>query len=401
MPRWLVAALSAFVAAVLAAGVVGVVVNRDGDDSAAPSRRTSTTSTTATPSGASSTTAAPSTTAPPTGVEAVVPSLQAFVEKERGLAFRQPVKVTLLADGPFEARVRESDEEDLEELRDAEAVLEAMFLLDREVDLAEEVERFSAGAILGFYDTETKELVVRGREPTPYVRTILVHELTHALEDQHFDLDRADDLGDEAFLGFQALAEGSAGRVEDAYRASLSAADRRAAAREEAARATSVPDVPAVVQLIFGFPYAFGPDLVAAILRAGGQARLDAAFGDDSPASSEHVLHPSRYLRGDEPRAVPNPPADGTAFDDGEIGELFLSLMLGAGLDQDQADEAAEGWGGDHYVAWRDGDRTCVRMTFVMDTPADTAQLTEALADWAEERGNAAAADGTTLRTCG
>jgi hypothetical protein len=98
---------------------------------------------------------------------------------------------------------------------------------------------------------------------------------------------------------------------------------------------------------------------------------------------------------------VPSPPADGTAFDDGEIGELFLSLMLASDLDEDEAREAAEGWGGDHYVAWRDGDRTCVRMTFVMDTPADTAELSEALAAWAEERGEGADADGTTLRTCG
>ena len=394
MPRWLVAALSAFIAAVLAAGVVGVAVNGDGDGGAAPRPAATTTSTTSAPAGSSS------TTAPATGVEAVVPSLEAFVEQERGLDFRQPVKVTLLADGPFEARVRESDEEDLEEIKDAEAVLEAMALLDPGVDLAEEVERFSAGAILGFYDTETKELVVRGSQPTPYVRTILVHELTHALEDQHFDLDR-DELGDEAFLGLQALAEGSAGRVEDAYRASLSAAERRSAAREEASRAAAVPRVPALVQLIFGFPYAYGPDLVAAIVRAGGQARLDAAYRDGTPASSEHVLHPSRYLGGDEPRPVPTPRADGPAFDDGEIGELFLSLMLSAHLDDDQADEAALGWGGDHYVAWRDGDRTCVRMTFVMDTPADTDQLTEALADWAEARGEAADADGLTLRTCG
>ena len=52
------------------------------------------------------------------------------------------------------------------------------------------------------------------RVQTAAVRAVLVHELLHALEDQHFGLDRPD-LGDEAFLGFQALAEGSAVRVEE------------------------------------------------------------------------------------------------------------------------------------------------------------------------------------------
>ncbi|MGH9283180.1 MAG: hypothetical protein ACRD0S_09635, partial [Acidimicrobiales bacterium] len=172
MPRGMVAALSAFVAALLAAGVVGVVsVDRDGDPARAEPTSTSSTSR---PAGSSSTTApAPSTTAP-AAITALVASLQTFVEEERGLTFRQPVAVTLLADGPFEARLRESDDEDVEELEDAEAVLEAMGLLDGDVDLAEAVERFSAGAVLGFYDTETEELVVRGSDPTPYVRTVLV-----------------------------------------------------------------------------------------------------------------------------------------------------------------------------------------------------------------------------------
>lgn len=139
---------------------------------------------------------------------------------------------------------------------------------------------------------------------------------------------------------------------------------------------------------------------MSAIVRAGGQARLDAAFRDP-PDSSEHVLDPRRYLRGDQPRAVPVPRADGDAFDDGEIGQLFLALMLRAELDDDDADEAAEGWGGDRYVAWRAGDRTCVRMEFVMDTAEDTDELVAALADWARRRSGSATTSGTSLRTCG
>ncbi|HVM01872.1 MAG TPA: hypothetical protein VM263_04310, partial [Acidimicrobiales bacterium] len=334
------------------------------------------------------------------GVEAVVPSLQAFVAGERGLAFKEPVDVALLGGDAFKARLLEAQEEDLEEIRDAEAVLRAMGLLDPGVDLVAAVRSFSTGSVLGFYDTETKELVVRGAEATPFVRSVVVHELLHALEDQHFGLHRPD-LGDEAYLGFQALAEGSAVRVEERYRASLSRRERASLAVEGLRQGARAPrDVPRVVQALFAFPYAYGPELVEAILGAGGQGRLDAAFADP-PASTEHVLDPDSYLGGDRPRAVAVPAADGPPFDDGEIGELFLLLMLDAELDTADAARAADGWGGDRYVAWADGDRTCVRMDFVMDSDRDADELADALSRWAGERGPGATASGSSVRTCG
>ncbi len=381
--------------AVASAGTVGAVIHHDSGESEKKGTTAARRSPPTTPAPATS-----STVPAPGSIQAVLPELEAFVARERGLAFKRPVEVELVGDAAFRARVQEFDEEDREELRDVQAVLYAMGLLDRGVDLEAVVKSFSEDSILGFYDPETKELVVRGTSPTPFVRSVLVHELTHALEDQHFDLNR-EDLGDEATIGFEALAEGSALRIEERYRRSLSRQERREADRAEAEFGKNLPeDIPEVIELAFSFPYAYGPDLVETIVRVGGQVRLDAAFADP-PASSEQVLDPRRYLRNDEPRAVPAPKADRDAFDDGEIGELFLILMLRAELDGDVARSASRGWGGDSYVAWRDGRRTCVRMTFVMDTPKDTVELREALRDWAERRGAGATASGLSLTTCG
>jgi hypothetical protein len=347
---------------------------------------------------------APTTTAPAPPVAgplgAVLPGLEAFVERERGLAFKRPVKVSLLDDATFNERAVSSDPASRKEVEDAQAALQAMGLLRPGVDLWRAVIGFVQGSAVGSYEPGTDELIVRGAQPTPYVRMTLVHELTHALEDQHFDIDRPE-LGDEASLGFEALVEGSAVRIEERYRSSLSPDERRQAAREEAATGPGTPaDVPAVVEEAFAFPYTYGPGLVAAVLRAGGQPRLDAAYADP-PRSSEQVVQPAHYLGGDRPRPVPTPRADRPPFDDGEIGQLFLLLMLDSRLGHRQALEAALGWGGDHYASWKDGTRTCLRADFVMDTPADTDQLARALTAWAQSRPGSSSAAGTSLTTCG
>ncbi|MGH9157172.1 MAG: hypothetical protein ACRD1K_15335 [Acidimicrobiales bacterium] len=372
-------AVAAVTAALLGLGLVGVAVHQPAP--ARPRRSTGAVSPV------------------PEGIDDVLPELVSFVERERGLSFLEAVDVELLDDRAFEERLGAPDDEARAEIEDVQAVLQAMGLIGPGVDLVQTVDDFAADAVLGFYDPEADELLVRGRAATPLVRTTLVHELVHALEDQHFDLDRPD-LGDEAASAFQALAEGSAVVVEERYIRSLSAADRRAARGAERAQSRAVSDdVPEAVQIAFGFPYAFGPDLVKAVVNAGGQVRLDDAFARP-PVSTEQVLEPARYLSGDSPRPVPAPRADRPAFDDGEIGELFLILMLRAELPDRQARESARGWGGDHYVAWRDGGRTCVRMAFVMDSARDTAELEAALADWAAERPATASASGTSLRTC-
>ena len=374
-PALAVPLLGLATAGLLAAGLVGVAVHGGGDAGGAPA------------------------------VTAAVPALTAFVEQARGLRFLAPVRLAVLGDADFESRLGRPAGEDADEVRRAAAVLQAIGLVAPGTDLVAALDRSAAAAVLGFYDARSGELVVRGTSASPLVRTTLVHELVHALEDQHFGLDRPG-LEDEAAAGFQALVEGSATVVEERYLATLPGRERRAARGAERARAARVPrGLPEPVEIALGFPYSFGPGLVRALLAAGGQARLDGAFARP-PASTEQVLEPARYLSGDEPRPVARPAPDRPPFDQGQVGELYLILMLRAELPEDRAREAARGWGGDAYVAWRDGPRACVRMTFVTDTRRDAAELAGALADWAAARSatasaSTASASGTTLRTCG
>lgn len=259
-------------------------------------------------------------------------------------------------------------------------VLRALGLLDAGDERALTGE-LDADTVAGFYDTETKELVVRGSRLTPFVRQVLVHELVHALDDQHFDLDPSF-LDDEAALAFEALVEGDAVVVESRYLASLPEGERRAAAAEEDAMfGDTGRRIPAIVAELGAFPYRDGPRLVTALLAAGGPGRLDSAFRSP-PVSSAEVLHPERFLDGPGRAGVPPVRAEGRVVDGGVLGEVILRLVLAGSLPRDRAAVAA-GWAGDRYVAWSAGGRTCLRATVVMDNAAEAAELAAGLRQWA------------------
>ncbi|HET7721105.1 MAG TPA: hypothetical protein VFK43_14150 [Acidimicrobiales bacterium] len=312
---------------------------------------------------------------------AVIAELQAFVEVTRGLRFREPVDVSVVSDAAFRRFLSGGKPADRADVEVTNGVLRALGLLAA-TDTQGPSGELDPDTVAGFYDTETKELVVRGTQLTPFVRQVLVHELTHALDDQYFDLDPAL-VDDEAAMAFEALVEGDAVVVEGRYLASLPEAERRAAAAEEDATfGDAGRRIPGIVAELGAFPYRDGPRLVAALLAAGGPGRLDAAFRSP-PVSSAEVLHPERFLDGPGRATVPPVRAEGRVIDHGVLGEVILRLVLAGSLPRDRAAVAAAGWAGDSYVAWSAGGRTCLRATVVMDNAAEVAELVAGLRQWA------------------
>ena len=320
-----------------------------------------------------------------------IEELKAFVESVRGLRFLEPVDVAVLDDEAFRRSLAGGGEPTEES--DAEVaigVLRALGLLEGAGDLGPAGE-LDASTVAGFYDTETRQLVVRGTRLTPFVRQVLVHELTHALDDQHFDLE-PDVVDDEAALAFEALVEGNAVVVESRYLASLTQDEREAARAEEDATfggaGAGAGEVPAILAELGVFPYRDGPPLVVALLEAGGRARLDAAFRVP-PTTTAEVLHPERFIDGPRRAAVGPVRADGRVVDEGVLGELVLRLVLAETLSEDGAARAAAGWAGDRYVAWTSGRRTCIRATVALDSPAEATELATGLRQWATEHAGA------------
>ena len=370
------------VVALVVIGLVGIFTVDSAD------HRVATTTTTGAPS--SSTTAVQAS-----AIEAFVPEAEKFVEEHRGLTFVNPVKVTALSDDAFRQRIVADQKAgaDKAQIDKATKVLQALGLIPRGTDVAKAEEALLGGAVVGFYDPKSKDLVVRGVKATPYVREVIVHELTHAAQDQHFNIDRPDldKADDERADGFSALVEGDAVRIENAYRASLTRAEQRQAQQEEQGQSGGVStDIPEVLIELLQFPYVAGPTFVDAVVRARGQAGLDAAF-KDPPTTSEQVLHPEKYLAREGTAKVTPPKPDGPVIDRGVLGEYGLVVLLAPAVDSGAlaaatVQAAARGWGGDAYVAWDSGTQSCVRDTMVMDTPADTNQLVSALRAYAATR---------------
>jgi len=267
-----------------------------------------------------------------------------------------------------------------------EPLFKALGLVEPDGDLAGDLREAYSGGVVGFYDSETEELVVRGAALTPFVRVTIAHELVHALDDQHFELHRPqyDDADDEIGFGFTALAEGVATEVEEAYLGDLPEAEREQYFDELNDMAGGViPDVSLTLLELITAPYQVGPDFVDALQDDGGQRRLDEAY-DAPPTTSEQVLDPEAYFDGEAGVDVPHPTPDGQLVEEGVLGQLFVQLLLTDHIPTADARAAADGWGGDWAVSWSDGARSCVRFTIVGDTAIETEELVTGWANWAD-----------------
>ena len=330
------------------------------------------------------------------GMQLAVEEMSAYVARVRGLPFKEPVKATLLNDEEFEARLRSGAPVDRAEIEGRVATLRALGLLPPDFNLEQEEEE-DVSSVLGFYDPEVKELFVRGRSVSSYVKFVLVHELTHALQDQHFDLARF--LVDDGDVGLahRTLIEGDAEDIGRDYISTLSPFEQDLVAREARQRGDDLYGQSFYLSFV-NFPYVAGKQFVRELATGAGTAQVDQAYANP-PQSTEQILDISRYRAGDAPKPVAAPAAGGAVVDQGDIGYFELAFLLLEAMSIEQAVYAIDGWGGSQYVTWRSGTRSCTRVRFVGDTAGDTAELASALQIWASVHGGASAS-GATITAC-
>ena len=334
---------------------------------------------------------------------AAVDEVTAFIADLHGAPFDGPVRVRLLDDDAFDDAYYGdyTDEEDADPA-DFSATMLALGLADPDEESGEDD---GGGDALGFYDSGADVLYVRGLEITPFTKMVLVHELTHAWQDQHYDLSALQDSAEDAdhFAAIEALVEGDAMRVENAWRAAQSEADRAAIdARENVLDPSGGPELTRAERVwdaLSSFPYVAGEHFATAVHAQGGNAALTNAF-HSPPRSTEQVLNPARYFAEQEPVQAPEPDADGRLLDHGVLGQLGLALVVARGDIDADAVRATAGWEGDAYVTWQSSRGTCTEATVLTDSSASRDRLAAALRAGAGREVTKAGAKRVDFRYC-
>lgn len=343
------------------------------------------------------------------------------VEEIRGLTLKREVPRTFLTRAELRRRLERDARQNVDEvrLRGEERTLVAFGLAPQGVDLLEAATAFDAEAVDGYYDAEKKRLylVEEDAELSVLTRSLFAHEITHALQDQYFDLeaigDAMEDKNADEALAVVSLIEGDAQSVQYEYEHVTGIADAVEKAYEEDAPDEALLErTPPIIVESANFPYDAGVGLVEALFEEGGNAEVDAAFADP-PRSTEQVIHPERYLERDEPIAVRLPDLS-RALGGGwrelgadTLGEFGVIVLLTGPEDTEQAFEAAlpkaAGWDGDRYALYARGDREVLLWRSVWDSAKDAREFAAALRAYDEERFGAeyAETDGALRLTAG
>ncbi len=320
-------------------------------------------------------------------VNAAVAQAESFVSASRGLRFEHPVTVRLLRSAEFNDLLGADYQPSAAERARGARLFDILRALKLIVGHPDPVRAAQARVetTSGLYSPQLHELFVRGQTINPQVRLVLAHELTHALDDQHFHLRAGPANFDDATFAYAALVEGDAVVVASRFYATLSPADKQAItaiaqAQSPAVRSARAPIPPALLR-IQQFPYTSGQSFISALVAAGGEDRIDGAFSSP-PKTTAEILYPDRSLAGSRGPHVATPSAGGRVIERGHLGALVTSLALERLMPRQQATAAVSQWAGDAFVAWRHGAMTCVRdRVRSLDGRADGA-LESALREW-------------------
>jgi hypothetical protein len=321
-----------------------------------------------------------------------------FVEKARGLEFEHPVKVRFLRGKAFEEALVEGEEPTAEDRALDEHLageLVALGLASERVDFDDGYDDASVSFTAGFYDQETEGLVVRGTDLDDVeVKVTIVHELVHALQDQHFDLDALDEdtESDSEYYALSFLVEGDATAVETEYLDSLPAKEQDEYwatgpnLEDDLEEGDLAPDVayPYVLDLLDDAPYVLGEAYVTALDPGGGTKDRNRAF-ELPPKTEEVLIDPVALDRRERTRPVADPtlaPDEVAQYEPEQLGVISLYLILAPRLGARTALEAVTGWGGDRSVGFQRGGQACVRANLTGDRPIDTDELDAALVAW-------------------
>jgi hypothetical protein len=292
-----------------------------------------------------------------------------------------------------------------EELRGEGEMLRKIGLIPQTMDYKNFMLKLLTEQVGGFYDPDDKMFYIAGWISAEEQKPVMIHELTHALQDQHFDLNRIlrdpkIEHDDDQGLARQAVIEGDGVAVMMNYLLTPAKRDfsslpnlafiMRSMSSSTQAQLAVYSSAPLYLQEILVFPYGYGAAFLQKVWAQTPSWEAVNKIYSDLPLSTEQIMHPEKYLDArDNPKPVDVQDAvkllgeQWKAIYTNVLGEFSLNIMMRLHLGEEQADRAADGWGGDQAMLLEDGQgKGGVLISTVWDSSAEADEFFQASNDW-------------------
>jgi hypothetical protein len=197
------------------------------------------------------------------------------------------------------------------EMHAAEVLLRAFGLAPNDFGYRAFLIKLLTEQVAGYYDPKAQQFYLADWIELEGQKPVMAHELTHALQDQHFDLKRFEKWpkGDsDAELAAHALIEGDATLAMTLYMTKhplVALAFYKSLSSQETS-SEQFRSAPRALRESLLFPYEAGSNWATQVYRQGGWDLVSKAF-TKLPQSSEQIIHPSKYFAYEAPVKVTVP----------------------------------------------------------------------------------------------
>jgi hypothetical protein len=312
-----------------------------------------------------------------------------FASKDTGLPIKKKVKRTIVSRPQVEKYIGDKFKDDADRIRfeRSELVEKKFGLLPRTFDLHSFLVKLLTEQVAGYYDEKTRTMNLLDWNEPEMQRPVMAHELTHALQDQSFNLEKMskhdeevekhglDDLdelvrNDEDSTCRSAVLEGQAMIVLLDYvlapqgqsvEKMPQVVELMQASMDKSRGSPVFDSAPLLLQEELAFPYRQGMKFIKDLLVAGGKQLAYTGVFARMPQTTREIMEPKEYLAGRRvpPLLLPDLgflKKDYEPYDAGAVGELDVSLLLRIYADEALDKQLSPEWrGGAYYAAGRKG----------------------------------------------
>jgi hypothetical protein len=336
--------------------------------------------------------AAPETTVSPKEAKELfrsVDEILQFASLDTDLPIKHKVKRRLTKRDEVQSYIEKSmkDDKDAKRLERSSAVLKKFGLIPRNFDLSTFLIAMLREQVAGYYDVKTKTVNLLNWVDAEQQKPVLAHELTHALQDQSFGIEKwmkglagqtdskdnkkddpspSDIENDEETSARQAVIEGQAMVVLIDYslaptgKTILEAPQIVDALKQGmlvgSSDSPTFRDAPIFLKEELTFPYRYGLDFTAALLQAGGKELAYAGALNNPPKTTREIMEPQTYLAHEKlpPLKMIDMEKDFKGydpFDIGAMGEFDVDVLVEQYAGRDEATAIYPEWRGGYYFA--------------------------------------------------